>query len=71
MSNPIFDLDKWEPMFPIGNGMAVDSEGNFKIRMGDSMAMDMDTGELSFTTPWEASTDLSDFSDSDFFDDDF
>ena len=66
MRDPVFNLDNWEPMFPIGDGMAVDSEGNFKIRMGDNLAMDMDTGELSFTSPW-ASSDGNDGEE--FFDD--
>ena len=56
MTNPVFDLDSWEPMFPIGDDMAVDSKGHFKLRMGDGMAMDMDTGEVSFTTPWRSNS---------------
>ena len=60
MSDPIFNLDNWEPIFPISDGMAVDSKGNFKIRMGDNMAMDMDTGEVSFTSRWESPDDSGD-----------
>ena len=52
MSNPIFDLDSWEPMFKLSDTMAVDSKGKFSVRMGDSLAMDIDTGEVHFTTPW-------------------
>ena len=66
MKNPIFNLDNWEPMFPINGDMAVDSQGHFKMRMGDGLAMDMDTGEMHFTTPW---TNGHDDTDSGSFDD--
>ena len=54
MSNPIFDLDSWEPMFKRSDTMAVDSKGKFSLRMGDQLAMDTDTGEMHFTTPWDS-----------------
>ena len=60
MSDPIFDLDSWEPMFKISDDMAVDSKGNFKMRMNDNMVMDMDTGKMRFTTPWESDGDGED-----------
>ena len=60
MSDPIFDLDSWEPMFKISDDMAVDSKGNFKMRMDDNMVMDMDTGDVHFTTPWASSGDDGD-----------
>ncbi len=52
MSDPIFDLDSWEPMFRVSDGLAIDAKGRFSMRMGENMAMDMETGELHFTTPW-------------------
>ena len=36
----------------ISNNMAVDSEGNFMMRMSDNMAMDMDTGDIHFISGW-------------------
>lgn len=57
MKNPIFKLDNWEPMFPAGDDMAVDEKGHFNVRMGDNMALDLDTGEMSFTTSWDAGDD--------------
>lgn len=60
MSDPVFDIDNWEPMFKISKDMAVDRDGKFSIRMGDNMAMDMDTGEMHFTTPWDTGDDADD-----------
>ena len=55
MGNPIFDLDDdFKPMFRLSKDMAVDFDGNFSMRMGDNMAMDMDTGEMHFTTSWDS-----------------
>ena len=59
MSEPIFNVDNWDPLFPISDDMAVDSKGRFKVRISDNMAMDMDTGEMHFTTHW-AEADESD-----------
>lgn len=61
MSKPIFDTDSWEPMFKISKDMAVDSKGRFSIRLDDNVAMDMDTGDLRFTTPWSGDGDGSEF----------
>ena len=54
MRDPIFKLDDWEPLFPIDRDTAVDANGHFKVRMGDNMALDPDTGEMDFTTPWQS-----------------
>ena len=60
MSDPIFDLDSREPLFKISDDMAIDSKGNFKMRMDDNMVMDMDTGKMRFTTTWESDGDGGD-----------
>ena len=59
MGDPVFNVDNWDPFFPISDDMTVDSKGRFKVRISDNMAMDMDTGEMHFTTPW-AESDESD-----------
>lgn len=41
----------------ISNNMAVDSEGNFMMRMSDNMAMDMDTGDIHFISGWSDDED--------------
>ncbi len=60
MNDPIFDIDNWEPMFKISEDMAVDSKGNFSMRIGDNMVMDMDSGEMHFTTSWGSDEDSDD-----------
>jgi hypothetical protein len=32
--------------------MAIDSDGDLLMRMGDNMAMDMDSGELHIISGW-------------------
>jgi hypothetical protein len=34
--------------------MAMDSDGNMMMRMGDNMAMDMDSGDIHFISSWSA-----------------
>ena len=33
--------------------MAMDSEGHIMMRMGDNMAMDMDSSELHMVSSWD------------------
>ncbi len=37
--------------------MAINSDGDFLMRMGDNMAMDMDSGELHFISGWSDDND--------------
>ena len=52
MSDPIFDLDSWEPLFKLSDDVAVDAKGKLSLRMGENMVMDMESGSMRFTTPW-------------------
>ena len=54
MYEPVFDLEGFEPLFKVTENMAVDAKGNFVMRLGDNLAMDMDSGRMRFTTPWQA-----------------
>lgn len=54
MSDPVFDLDTWEPLFKVSEDLSVDSNGDFSMRVDENMAMDLDTGKMRFTTPWES-----------------
>ena len=60
MSDPIFDLDTWEPMYKVSKDLRVDTKGSFSMRVGENMAMDLDTGKMHFTTPWELDNDSGD-----------
>lgn len=60
MSNPIFDIDNWEPMFKVSKDEVVNPDGKFSMRIGENMAMDMDSGKMHFTTPWDSGNDTDD-----------
>lgn len=52
MLEPIFDFDDGDIVYPISDDMAIDFDGNILMRMGDCLALDMDTGELHITSSW-------------------
>ena len=60
MSDPVFDLDTWDPMIKVSKDLRVDSKGNSSLRMGKNMAMNLETGKMHFTTPWESDDDGGD-----------
>ena len=41
----------------ISDNMAIDSDGDLLMRMGDNMAMDMDSGELHIISGWSNDED--------------
>lgn len=53
MSNPVFDLEGWTPIFPIGGNMGVDVKRNVKMRIGNGLAVDLNTGKMQLTTTWD------------------
>jgi hypothetical protein len=53
VSNPVFDLEGWTPIFPIGGNMGVDVKGNVKMRIGNGLAVDLKSGKMQLTTPWD------------------
>ena len=57
MSNSIFDYDNGDFIFPTSGNMGIDSDGNLHMRMGDNMSMNMETGELNFTSRWKNDDD--------------
>ena len=40
--------------------MAIDSDGDMLMRMGDKMAMDMETGDIHFISDWSDDDDGED-----------
>ena len=68
MSNPVFDLDSWDPLFKVSDDMAVDMDGNWSVRIGDGLAMDMDTGDIHFTTSWSSDDSDDEFDEFDEYD---
>ena len=47
-----FDIFKGKFGFKMSDDMGMDSDGNMMMRVGDNMAMDMDSGEL-FHSSWD------------------
>lgn len=52
MGKHLFDYEDGDFAHTILDNMAIDSEGDLLVRMGDNVAMDMDSGELHFVSDW-------------------
>ena len=52
MSKHFFDYDDGDFAHSISDSMVIDSDGNLMMRMGDNMAMDMDSGDLHIISSW-------------------
>ena len=52
-SKHFFDYDDGDFAHTISDNMAIGSDGNMLMRMGDNMAMDMDSGELHIISSWD------------------
>ena len=46
MGKHFFDYDDGNFAHTISGNMAIDSDGDLLMRMGDNMAMDMDSGDI-------------------------
>ena len=57
MSKPIFDLEDGDLIFSTSRNLGFDSDGNMMMRMSDNMAMDMDSGDIHFTSSWDNDED--------------
>ena len=52
-----FDVSEGKFGFDFSDDMGMDSDGNMMMRVGDNMAMDMDSGELHFVSGWNDDDD--------------
>lgn len=52
-----FDFFKGKFGFKMSVDMGMDSDGNMMMRVGDNMAMDMDSGELHMVSGWDDDND--------------
>ena len=57
MGKHFFDYEDGDFAHTISDNMAIDSVGNMLMRMGDNMAMDINTGELHFISGWSDDED--------------
>lgn len=53
MCKSFMDMEDGDFCFITSDNMAMDSEGHMMMRMGDNMAMDMDSGELHMVSSWD------------------
>ena len=52
MGKHFFDFEDGDFAFTISDNIAMDSDVNMMMRMGDNMAMDMDSGEIHLVSSW-------------------
>ena len=52
MGRLVFDYEDADFLHVISGEMAVDTDGNPMIRMGDSLVLGMDTGDLHMISSW-------------------
>ena len=57
MSRNFFDYCDGDFAYTISNNMAIDSDGDLLMRMGDNMAMNMVSGDLHFISGWSDDDD--------------
>lgn len=52
MGNSLFDYSDSDTAYSVSDNMAINSKGDYLMRMGNNMAMNMKTGELHMTSNW-------------------
>ena len=52
MSKRFFDYEDSDFAMSTSDNMAIDSNGDLMMRMGNNMAMDMDTGDIHLVSSW-------------------
>ena len=57
MGKLFFDFEDGDFAHSISDDMAIDSDGDLFMRMGDNMAMDMNSGELHIISGWSINED--------------
>jgi len=60
MGKSFFDYEDGTFAHLISNNMAINSDGDLLMRMGNYMAMDMDTGDLHLISNWSDEDDEDD-----------
>ncbi|SEH53042.1 hypothetical protein SAMN02910265_01308 [Ruminococcus flavefaciens] len=52
MCAAVFDYNDNDFIMPFDNKMGMDSKGNLMRRLDDYVAMDMNSGQFHYTSPW-------------------
>ena len=50
-------MDDDDFVFPLSNDMAMNSNGDLMIRLGDNMALDLESGDLHMVMGWDDEED--------------
>ena len=53
MRRPIFNISNGDFIYPLSDNFGFDSNGDYHMRMGDHMSMDLDSGEIHYNSGWE------------------
>ena len=56
-----FDVFKGKFGFEMSDNLGMDSDGNMMMRVGDNMAMDMESGEMHMVSGWDDDYDNDNF----------
>ena len=57
MDKHIFDFTDGDFVHSISDHMAIDSDGDLWMRMGDDLALELDSGELHMVSGWSNEAD--------------
>lgn len=52
MGNSLFDYSDSDIAYSVSDNMAINSNGDYLMRMGDNMALDMESGEMHTISSW-------------------
>lgn len=50
MSKPIWDMENGSFLTRLSDNMATDADGDLKLRVSDNMTLDLNSGDLHFTS---------------------
>ena len=60
MGKHFFDYEDGDFAYALSDNIAIDSDGDMLMRMGDNMVMDIETGDLHFISGWSNDDDEDD-----------
>lgn len=60
MGKPFFDYEDVEFCYAASDGLAFNANGDMLMRMGDNMAMNLDSGEIHMVSGWTDEKDEDD-----------
>lgn len=54
MGKHIFDFDDGGLLFTLGDGLAIDQNGNTFMKVSDDFAVNLETNDLHYTSGWDS-----------------